>query len=123
MSVIVARGRGIGGAGAGGIGTALSLSIPNTTTGVVDILPVATYRSAKWLVTVTDSTGNRVRSYEVFGMHRNGASPTHNQYGILGDTITHTVAVTINGTNLRLEITNNDGAAITVDAVRLPIIV
>lgn len=123
MSVIVARGRGIGGAGGGGVGSPLSLTIPNATTGIVDVLAVATYRSAKWLVTVTDSTGNRVRSYEVFGMHRNGASPTHNLYGILGDTITHTVAVTIVGANLRLEVTNNDGAAITVDAVRLPIVV
>lgn len=85
----------------------------------VDTLPVATTRAVKWIVTLTNTTSNEVRSFEVLAMHRNGANPTHNTYSVLGDNVSHTLDVKIVATDLVLEITNNEAVSIVVDAARV----
>lgn len=121
MSVILARST--GGKGASVI-PAISVSIPASATQTVDAVSTILNRTVKWLVTVTDSTNNKVVAYEVFATHRGGANPVHTRYAVIGDaTITHVVDVAIAGTDLELRITNNETVALVVDAVRLQVAV
>ena len=84
----------------------------------VDFLSIATYRSSKWVVTITDSVGSFYKSYEVLAVH-NGTTALFTVYAKIGDPIDVTTEVTINGANLELQITNNSSNSITVDGQRV----
>lgn len=94
--------------------------IASSATANVDIIPMATYRSTKYLVTITDDTANKSMAYEVLAMHKQLTTASHNRYGILGDIIAHDLDVQVIGTDLVLKITNNEAHSITVDVVRMP---
>lgn len=84
----------------------------------VDFLAINTYRSVKWIVTITDSVGSFYKSYEVLAVH-NGTTALYTVYGKIGDPIDVTTEVAINGASLELQITNNSSNSITVDGQRL----
>jgi len=121
MSVIVARSLGVVNSGGAAIPT-ISATVLPTITQAVDSIALATFRTAKWLVTITDNTNDRILAYEVFGTITNGTTPTHTRYGVIGDTtISHLVDVVISGINVELTITNNEADDLQIDAIRLQV--
>lgn len=95
--------------------------IPAGTTVVVDVAPTANFRGVKWLITLAALDASLVRSFEVFGTHQNGASPSHNEYSGLGSIISYVTDVTISGGNLQLEITNNEAVDLVAMTTAIPI--
>jgi hypothetical protein len=95
--------------------------VPFTTTQVIDSASVLEYRAVKWLVTMITGTASRVRSFEVYATHQNGANPTNNKYAILGDSFAHNVFVSIVAGQLILNVANNDIEDIIVYATRIGI--
>jgi hypothetical protein len=89
---------------------------------IVDQIPVIDYRAVKWFVAVANAGLTRVKTYEVYATHRNGITPTFNEYSFLGDLgVNVTNNVTIAAGQLRLEVTNNDIEAMTVYTTRIPV--
>jgi hypothetical protein len=95
--------------------------IPAGTTVVVDTAATANFRGVKWLVTLAALDASLVRSFEVYGTHQNGASPSHIEYSGLGSIISYIVDVTVSGGNLRLEITNNEAVDLVAMTTAIPI--
>lgn len=92
--------------------------VANGATQVADSVAIATYRSAKWLVTIKDSIAGTYRFYEVIAVH-NGTTPLYSVYGKVGDVISVFTDVTIVAGFLRLEITNNSTNSIDISAMRI----
>jgi len=90
----------------------------NAVTGLADSVAIATYRSAKWLVTIKDSTAGTYKFYEVIAVH-NGTTPLYSVYGNVGDVISVFTDVTIVSGFLRLEITNNSTNSIDISVMRI----
>jgi hypothetical protein len=90
----------------------------NGVTLVADSVAIATFRSAKWLVTIKDSTAGDYKFYEVIAVH-NGTTPLYSVYGNVGDTISVFTDVTIVSGFLRLEITNNSTNSIDISVMRI----
>lgn len=99
--------------------TPLTAVVTPTSTVSIDALDTTTIRSAKWFVTITNTTTNEVRAFEVYATHRNGANPLHTVYAVIGDAIDHVLDVVIVGVNLELQVTNNEAVNITVDATQV----
>lgn len=95
--------------------------VPAGTTVVVDTAATANYRGVKWLVTLAALDASVVRSFEVYGTHQNGASPSHVEYSGLGSIISYIADVTIGGGNLRLEITNSEAVDLVAMTTAFPI--
>lgn len=106
--------------GADGLGVIQINSGPvsNGNTVAADGIAIATYRSVKWLVTLTDSTAGLYKHYEVMAVH-NGTVPFHSVYGRVGDGIPVDTNVEILAGVLRLEITNNHPNDLLINAVRI----
>lgn len=85
---------------------------------VVDSVAIATYRSVKWIVTLTDSVAGSYKSYEVLAIH-NGTTALHTVYGRIGDPIDATTEVAVVGASLELQITNNNVNNIDIKAQRI----
>jgi len=119
MSVIVARSLGISG------GTSIptiSSSIIAGATALADSIPLAQFRTAKWLVTVTDATNDRILAYELFATITNGSTPTHTRYAVIGDTsILHVIDVVVTASTVDLSVTNNEIIDLQIDALRLQV--
>ena len=67
------------------------------------------YKAVKWIYTLVDETTDQNLMAEVLTIRRSGGSPINplfNKYGIIGDSIKHTVDVILVGSNIALEITN-----------------
>ncbi|MHA1806202.1 MAG: hypothetical protein ACTSX2_01345 [Candidatus Thorarchaeota archaeon] len=92
--------------------------VANGNTVTADAVAIATYRSAKWLVTIKDETAGTYRFYEVIAVH-NGTTPLYSVYGKVGDSISVFTNVTIVAGFLRLEITNNSTNAINISVMRI----
>lgn len=92
--------------------------VANGNTVTADAVAIATYRSAKWLVTIKDVTGGLYKFYEVIAVH-NGTTPLYSVYGKVGDTISVFTNVTIVAGFLRLELTNNSTNSIDVSVMRI----
>lgn len=118
MSVILARPHNVGG---GQVQTNVTIIAP-TNTEVVDLFATASSRTAKWIVVVTEEVTGNTQAYEVLALHKDGLTSTHNRSGIIGDPIDHVVNVLIVGTDLTLQITNNESNNLHVDITRLEII-
>lgn len=92
-----------------------------TDTDVVDSLPVADFMAAKWIIhMVTDEGTPRYRALEVLGMY-NGTTSFYNVTGAVGEAISAVVVVDLNGTNLELQVTNNEAVDITARILRLAV--
>ena len=121
ISVISACQQGPAGAdgkdGTGAIEISAGPILPTATT-VVDFVALATYRSVKWIVTITDAVANLYRSYEVLAIH-NGTTALHSVYGRIGNPVDVTTDVVVNGANLELQLTNNDINNIDIKAQRI----
>jgi len=88
--------------------TKITNTVLASTSKVVDAVDTATSRSVKWVLSITNPTTNDTQTSEVLAQHRNGGSPSHNRFAIIGDPIDLSVNVIINATNLELQITNNE---------------
>ena len=115
MSILLTKPAGSGG---GSNVETIHVEIPTTNTILVDSLPLATYRTAKWIVTLNDSVGGTSMAYEVLGVHDDLVAH-HTRYARTGDNIPHGIDVILNGIDMALEITNNIANSLTVDVVRI----
>lgn len=94
-------------------------TIAASATKVVDTNPVSEYRSVKWIITITDDTNDLVRGMEVVGNHRDGANPEHIIYATFGDKLKTLTEVKISGTDMVLEITNNETVTLQFDILKV----
>lgn len=91
----------------------------NTTSNIIDTISYTSAHSLKWLITIVDDTNNRTRFMEVAAIHRNGVSVMHNIFGDVGDRINVQVEVVLNGPDVELKLTNNSGADLLINTVRI----
>lgn len=92
--------------------------VANGNTITADSVAIATYRSVKWIVTITDSLGGLYKSYEVMAVH-NDSTVLFSVYAIVGDTISVFTDVDVNAGQMRLQITNNIANDIDVKVQRI----
>ena len=85
---------------------------------VADSIAISLYRSAKWIITVTDSAGGEYKTYEVLAIHKT-TTALYSVYSIVGDKISVFTDVSIVGANLELEITNNHSNPIDIKVQRI----
>lgn len=89
---------------------------------VVDSILIARYRAVKWLVVLANADLTRVKSFEVYSTHRNGTTPIHNEYAVLGDiSIRFNATVSIAAGELQLNIQNTDTELLTAYVTRMPV--
>ena len=95
-------------------------------TGTVNSILLGQNISVKWIYVLMDNTAttNDVTSGEVLANHKFGSLPSHNQYGITGTTIIpHLLDVVVNAGNLELNITNNSAFQISVNVIRMELLI
>jgi len=92
--------------------------VANGATVNADAVAIATFRSAKWLVTIKDETAGTYRFYEVIAVH-NGTIALYSVYGKVGAIISVFTDVTIVAGFMRLEITNNSTNSIDISVMRI----
>lgn len=91
-----------------------------STTDVVDTVSL-TINTIKWLVELIDNTNNKIRSYEIMAINKFNIATSYTIYGIIGDKISHDINVSINGSNIDLNITNNEFVDLNYKILRLEI--
>jgi hypothetical protein len=96
----------------------IRITIPSMSSSVIEALDGSVYRSAKWLLTVTDSVGNRFAVSEVLALHTN-VSASHIHYGNVGDNILYEVEITLIQGVMVFMIINSENVDLIVDAVRI----
>lgn len=97
-------------------------SISPATTVTVDSFFFASIRAAKWLVSVTNPTGDK-KVTQVFAMMKAGLVGNDVEYGTIGDMfLDFTINAVASGFTLDLDVTNNDIVDYRVDVTRIPII-
>lgn len=108
----------------GGIpGTTLTgISIPAGNTVTLDAVDTLSTIACKWIVTIEDTLSSEVRSQEILGMHRFGTNPSHNVYGIVGDKIDFDIDVSIVGSAMLLQVTNNEPNTLNATIVRIQVL-
>lgn len=84
----------------------------------LDTLDATVYRSAKWMVTVTDTFNSKYRTQETMGLH-DGTTASHANYSIFGTPLDYSIDVHLSGGNLLLRCTNSASVALQVDAIRI----
>jgi hypothetical protein len=129
MSVIIARSG--SGAGTGGTPITYTSSLPAVTTQalilpsasiIVDDVPISTWGSSKWYVSVATKSGTRMCAYEIHATYDVVNGSAFNTYAIVGDAINQTATVFLLGTTaLVLQITNNEVEDIIVYTTRLAV--
>lgn len=85
---------------------------------VADSIAIALYRSAKWIVTITDTAGGEYKSYEVLAVHKN-TTALYSVYSLVGDKISVFTDVSVVGANLVLTLTNNHSNPIGIKVQRI----
>jgi len=110
----------VGPTGPSGAGASAPLRayVPVSTTAVIESLSLSVYRSAKWIVTVTDRFNNKYRMGEVLAFH-DGTDARFVHYAIFGDAVLYVTEVVIIGSDMVLRVTNADAVELVVDAVRV----
>lgn len=95
------------------------VSIPALTTLAVDAVDFTDHVTAKWLVTLVNSTDTKIQSYEVVANYLTGkANPSYTVYSLIGDKIKNKAEVVISGGDLTLEIENKEAVTLTADVLR-----
>lgn len=100
---------------------ALQRIVPVGDTLTIDGVAVAGFRAAQWFVVVSNGDGSRVRSYQIYGVHRNGGSPAFGYRAILGDPISQTPNVVVSGGFLNLTVANSDSEDLIVYVTRIAV--
>jgi hypothetical protein len=95
--------------------------VPIGSTLTIDGVAVTGFRAAQWFVVVSNGDGSRVRSYQIYGVHRNGSSPAFGYRAILGDAISQTPNVVVSGGFLNLTVSNSDSEDLIVYATRIAV--
>jgi hypothetical protein len=110
----------VGPVGPPGAGSAIPVRVyvPVATTAVIEALPMAVFRSAKWMLTVTDRFGGRYRMGEILALH-DGVDTSYVHYAIHGGAVSYAVDVVVIGGDMVLRVTNADAVELVVDAVRI----
>lgn len=83
------------------------VEIPPLTTVIVDTCVCVSNLSVKWIYTIMDPVDEDVLSGEILANHRYGTDPRWNRYAVIGPSMPHRAFVSLSGSNLQLEITNN----------------
>lgn len=93
--------------------------IPNNTTLTVDAININTVNTVKWIVELIDNTNFKMLSFEILGINKFNSNTSHNKYGITGENILHGVTVIINGSDINLDITNNESVDLNYKIARI----
>ena len=101
----------------------VGVSIPPLTTVIADTCICDSNLSLKWIYTLMDPVDEDVTSAEVLANHRYGNDPRHNWYARVGRSMPHSIDVTLSGSDLQLEITNNHTTnTYTANIVRIQVL-
>lgn len=95
--------------------------IPASTTTIVDVYTTTLdKKSCKWIVTIDDTTDNKIVAFEVLALYKDAiTTPFFNNYGKIGEHISYTIDVDQNGLDMRLKITNNETHELMINILRL----
>lgn len=102
----------------GGVESVGPVTIGPSSSGTLDTVSTATYASAKWFVTITDTVTGDTKVSEVPVAFTAGM-PSFNQHSLTGDKISATVNVIYSGSDVQVIITNNGGNPIEARAARI----
>lgn len=121
MSIILTRSK-PSPSGSGSISLpSVAVDVDPSTTEVVDSLPL-TFRIVKWLIIVDELiVGGKNVTYEVMAHLRPDGTLLFTQYGILGDRIQHRVQIVNSGTDVDLQVQNNDSNTLRIIVTRIHI--
>jgi hypothetical protein len=121
MSIILTRSK-PSPSGSGNISLpTFTVDVDPSTTEVVDSLPL-TFRVVKWLVVVDELIVNGKNvTYEVMAHLRPDGTLLFTQYGVLGDRILHRVLIVNSGTDVDLQVENNDANTLRILVTRIHI--
>jgi len=89
---------------------------------VLDTLDATVYRSAKWMITATDTFNSTFRTQETMALH-DGTTASHANYSIFGTALNYSIDVHLANSNLLLRCSNSSSNALQVDAIRIANIV
>lgn len=73
----------------------------------IDSVPIS-INTIKWIVELIDNTNQKMRSYEIMATNEFNTNISYTVYGIVGKKILHGISVVLNGSNIDLNITNNE---------------
>lgn len=97
-------------------------SVAPSATVTVDSFLFPNIRAVKWLIAVTDPTGNK-QVVQAFGMMKAGLVGNEVEYAMIGDMfLDFDINAVASGFELDLQVTNNDVVDYRVDITRIPII-
>lgn len=91
-------------------------TIATSELGIIDVVGVTEYPVHKWIMSV--STTADIEVFEVIALVKD-TDVYHTMYGIMGDSIDFILALTSDGTNLSLSITNNEAVNIAITFKRI----
>ena len=77
--------------------------------------------AVKWLVGVFQPSTDKTLSFELEATQQSAGVCSFVEYGLLGDSLSIDVNVTIVGTNFIFDVKNNEASDIVVYATRLPV--
>jgi hypothetical protein len=97
------------------------VNIAPAATTSVDFPSFMDHQAVKWLVAITNPTTSKTMGVQVYATHRMGVLPVHTNYTITGDFLPVVSNVVISGSDLTLQLTNNDVSAVIVDVIRIPV--
>ena len=95
------------------------VSATNTTT--CDSISNTVYRTAKWVISFTETTGGKFAATEVLANH-NGTNVIFNEYSMMGDAIDYEIDVELSGGSILLTVKNNEAKTLTVSVLRFSLI-
>jgi len=98
-------------------GIALHTTIASTQSKVIDTVPIFTTAAVKWMITLINSDGSHMQTYQVFACDQYGTA-FYTVYALVGSEPSNTPAVDIVSGRLELSITNNDPDTVTVSVIR-----
>jgi hypothetical protein len=93
-------------------------NIPAGHTLEIEAISAALFRSAKWLLTVTDQTNNQYKVGEVLAFH-NDVDARCVHYAIMGDPVSYSVDTVLQAGSLSLQVQNLSSVELVIDAVRI----
>jgi hypothetical protein len=101
----------------GGLEEVGPVAVTAAGTSTIDSVVHASIRTAKWVVSIADSTAGDYASSEVLAVH-DGTTVSYTEYAIIGTFTTYTLLVDISGADMRLRVTNNGANSINVTVAR-----
>lgn len=93
--------------------------IPNNTTVTIDSLGLIESNTIKWIVELIDASNQKIRSFEILAVNKFNIDVSFNKYGISGESILHDISIVINGSNIDLNITNNEAVNLDYKFARI----